>query len=408
MARTLFLRIDPTAIEASWQLVDNDQLAGPLGKGRLADARKAAHGAHVVVLIPSEEVFLSNVTLPGKNRKKLLKALPYAVEDQLVDNVEDLHFALGTHSENGQFLVAAVDQKLMDYWDQAFKAATISVDTIVPDVSALLASSDDWTILLEPDRALMRSSNGLFACDIPMLPVMFTNLYMQAGDNKPEQVTVYDCSQADHMTILQTLTDDINFKVIECTEGVFNVFAKHYLPRRAVNLMQGNYSRKENISKHLRPWIPAAALFCVWIAWQLVLNVGEYIDLAGRSDELTTEMGKVYKSAFVRGKPPAPGYERVYMEKQFNELLKRQGKSAGGLGEMLVKTAPVLKNVKGINITSMRFLGGNLDIELTIKQASEIESLKEKLSSQTGWEVESKATTDKGVTKVRLKIKGKS
>jgi len=90
MARTLFLRIDPTASEASWQLVENDQLAGPLGQGRLEGARKAALGAHVVVLIPAEEVFLSNVTLPGKNRNKLLKALPYAVEDQLVDDIDEL------------------------------------------------------------------------------------------------------------------------------------------------------------------------------------------------------------------------------------------------------------------------------------------------------------------------------
>jgi len=318
MARTLFLRIDPTATEASWQLVENDQLAGPLGQGRLEGARKAALGAHVVVLIPAEEVFLSNVTLPGKNRNKLLKALPYAVEDQLVDDIDELHFALGTHSESGKYLVAAVEQKLMDYWDQAFRAAGIRVDTIVPDASALLATTDDWTILLEPDRALVRGTNGLFASDIQTLPVLLMNLYQQAGEAKPAQVTVYDCSQSSHLAGLQARTEGINFSLIECSEGVFNLFAKHYTPRRAVNLMQGDYSRKEHVSKHLKPWIPAAALFCVWLAWQLVLNIGAYIELDNRNDELGQEMRKTFQSAFGRAKLPPPGYERAYMEKQLN------------------------------------------------------------------------------------------
>ena len=406
MARTLFIRIDPTATEATWQLVDNDQLVGPVGQGHISDARNAANGSHVVVLLPSEEIYLANVMLPGKNRKKLLKALPYAVEDQLVDNIDDLHFALGSPAENNYYLVAAVEQKLMGYWDHAFRAAGIRVDEMVPDVSAILATNNDWTIILEPQRALVRGSNGLFASDISTLPVMLTNLVQQAGDDSPEQITVYDCSRANHMATLQSLTEDLNFNVLECTQSAFSIFAKQYLPKQSINLLQGEYNRKENISKHLKPWIPAAALFCIWIAWQLVLNVGEYLDLSSRSEQLTNDMRAVYIKAFRNSKPPAPGYERAYMEKQINELLKKQGKSAGGLQEILSKAAPALRNVAGLEINGIQYSAGNLTIELTIKQANDIENIKEKLNQQTGYKVSSQATTEKGITRVRLKISG--
>ena len=406
MTRTLFIRIDPTASEATWQLVDNGQLAGPFGHGDLSGARRAANGSHVIVLLPSEEIFLTNAILPGKNRKKLIKALPYVVEDQLVDNVDELHFVLGHPSENGQYLVAAVERKLMDYWDKALKAAGIRADEMVPDVSALLATSDDWTILLEQDRALVRGTHGMFASDIHTLPVMLTNLYQQSEDNKPEQITVYDCSRVDHVATLQEQTEGLNFNVLECTESIFSVFARQYSPKLSINLLQGEYSHKEHVSKQLKPWIPAAALFCIWISWQLVLNVGEYLDLSARSDQLTNEMRRVYSSAFPNSKPPSPGYERAYMEKQLNELLKRQGKSSGSLQEILSKSASTFKNISGLEINGIQYSGGNLTLELTMKQASEIENLKERLSSQTGFKITSQATTEKGITKVRLKISG--
>jgi hypothetical protein len=75
---------------------------------------------------------------------------------------------------------------------------------------------------------------------------------------------------------------------------------------------------------------------------------------------------------------------------------------------MLVKTAPILKNVSGVQIEGMRFVGGKLDIDLIVKQSSDVGPLKEKIETQTGWDVKSNASTSKGVTKVRLTIKSSS
>ena len=75
---------------------------------------------------------------------------------------------------------------------------------------------------------------------------------------------------------------------------------------------------------------------------------------------------------------------------------------------MLVKTAPILKNVSGVEINALRYNNGKLDVELTIKQSSDMEPLKKKLEEQTGWEVKTQASTVQGVTKVRLNIKSTS
>ena len=407
MARTILLRIDPTATDASWQRVEGGQLAGSFHQGRLADARRHCHGANVIVLVPTEEIFITRIPLPGKNRKKLIRAVPYAVEDQIVDNIENLHFALGSASSDGQYIVVAVENHLIEYWDTALKAAGIRAETMIPDVLALSDSSDAWSVLLEPSRALVRTPVGMFSSDIENLPLMLNNLYQQA-ETKPDEVNVYDCSQASHMTTLTALCSDIEFNQLECADGAFGVLVQHYNPRSSTNLLQGQFNRQQGIGRHFKPWIPAAGLFAVWIGWQLVVNISAMIDLNNRNDELQKQMGVVYQQAFRGAKAPPLGYERSSMESKLNKLLENQGQAKGSLQEMLVKMAPILKNLDGAQVESLRYSNGKLDVDLAVKGSGDVGPLKEKIEQQTGWDVKSNASTSKGVTKVRLNIKSAS
>lgn len=404
MAHTLFVRIDPTASEATWQLAEHGRLLGPQGQGTLDEAQRAARGTQVVVLVPAEEIFLNYVVLPGKNRQKLRKAIPYAVEDQLVDDIEDLHFALSSHTQHGKYLVAAVEERMMQFWDKVILAAGIRCETIVPDVSALGIGSGHWTVLLEPNRALVRTADEMFASDIDMLPVMLGNLYAQLEEDQRPEVRVYDCSHAAHMAALRDATPDIVYQVHDCAQGAFGLFASQYDARHSVNLLQGEYNRQQGLRKHLRPWYPAAALLAIWVVWLVGLNTLEYIQLNNRSKELVSEMRKVHQSAFAGAKLPAPGYERSDMEARLKQLRRQQGHAEGGLSEMLVKTTPVLKGLSEVSIEGLRYLNGNLEVELSMKQTEQLEALKSRITEQTGWEVKSQASTEKGVTRVRLRI----
>jgi len=404
MSRMLFLRIDPTASEASWQLVENGQLVGPVGSGKLSDARRSARGVPVVVLVPSEEIFLDKVALPGKNRNKLRRAIPYAVEDQLIDDIDNLHFALSSHAHQGHYLVAAVEERMMDYWDKAMINAGIRVETMVPDVSALVPGDGQWIVVLESTRAMVRTADTLFATDIASLPVMLENLYDATDEAERPQITLYDCSHDDKAVLLQAAVPQLSFNTAETTQGVFEVFARLYDPRQSVNLLQGEYNRQEGWRKQLRPWYSVAALLVIWLGWQLTLSIGAYIELNKTSHQLTMQMRAVHKRAFASAKAPAPGYERNDMEARLKRLQKTQGRAAGSLSEMLVMTAPILKKAPGINIDGIHYLNGSLDLVLTTKDTSQIDKLKNDLQSQTGWDVKSQASTDKGITRVRMKI----
>ena len=105
MRNTLLMRADSVANDAwRWLRLDADGIPqGSIHIGSLHSAAGEGAGQRVVVLVPGTECLLTGVHIPGRNRQKLLRAVPYALEDQLSDEVENLHFALGEQRAEAQF-----------------------------------------------------------------------------------------------------------------------------------------------------------------------------------------------------------------------------------------------------------------------------------------------------------------
>ena len=98
MADWLLLRLPRTPQQqATWLVVDaRGAAAGPPQGGPLSLAAPRAAGRHVIVLVPGAEVLLTQPELPpAKAGKQLQQLVPYALEEQLAEDIEELHFAIG-------------------------------------------------------------------------------------------------------------------------------------------------------------------------------------------------------------------------------------------------------------------------------------------------------------------------
>lgn len=405
--RTLFIRLDKDSEHIVWQLVERGQPVGPVGTGRIEDVFHIANHAHVVAIVPSEEIFITQVSLPGKNRNKLLKAVPYAVEDQLVDDIDHLHFALSDRAVDGQYTVAVVDEKLLEQWRTGLTSAGIRVEALLPDVLTL--PQQGWNVLLESDRALVRTPHSQFAADIETLPVLLTNLIDEAGEQKPQEIVVYDCGRANHVATLQALLPELPIQARSCGGGVLSLLASGYDARHSLNLLQGDYSVDRDFKKVFRAWTTAGLLFAIWFAWQIIITGIDYYRFYKRSTALATQLTQLHKSAFPNSKKPDGISERADMERRLKDLRRQQGAGAGALSEILVQAAPVLKEFQDLNLKSLRYQDGKLEIELNLKNTSQIDNLKQRLTQQTGWQVDVQSASTKGdSTEVRLHLQRKS
>src|SRR5579871_154926 len=125
MADWLLLRL-PRAPEmpATWLVVDSRGVAsGPPQSGPLSLAAARTAGRMICVLVPGTDVLVAEPELPTKAGTKLQQLVPYALEEQLADDIDDLHFAIGKRPpDSTRTPVAVVTRALMDQWLEALKS----------------------------------------------------------------------------------------------------------------------------------------------------------------------------------------------------------------------------------------------------------------------------------------------
>ncbi len=56
--------------------------------------------SEVEILLPATEVLLTNVSIPSKSKNRIMQALPFLLDDNLINNMEQQYFALGSISSS--------------------------------------------------------------------------------------------------------------------------------------------------------------------------------------------------------------------------------------------------------------------------------------------------------------------
>src|SRR6201985_1532183 len=97
MADWLLLRLPRIPEQpATWLFVDAKVVAtGPPQSGPLSLAAPRTAGRRICVLVPGTDVLVAEPELQTKAGTKLQQLVPYALEETLADDIDDLHFAVG-------------------------------------------------------------------------------------------------------------------------------------------------------------------------------------------------------------------------------------------------------------------------------------------------------------------------
>src|SRR5690349_2170785 len=99
MRDTLYLQLRDAAPDARlcYALAAGDPGVGIQAQQGTLDAILAlAAGRRVVLFVPGADVRLATVQVPARAVPRILQAAPYALEDQFAEDVDTLHFAIGT------------------------------------------------------------------------------------------------------------------------------------------------------------------------------------------------------------------------------------------------------------------------------------------------------------------------
>ncbi len=341
----------------------------------LREIATQAHGCQVIVLVPAERMLLTTVSVPTSNRQRQLQAVPYLLEDLLVEDVERLHFALGSY-RNGEVAVAAVSREQMQAWLDRLSAAGIQTRIMIPDLLTLPRAEGEWSVVAGERLSWIRSGEQEgFCCDTGNLAILLEQALAAAGEQRPQRLRLMECRREGARTAPPL--PDLEWHITTCEDGVLSLFASGHRSSgdTSINLLQGRYSQRERLGKLWRPWRPAAALALALLLVQAVAAGVEYRLLAAEKQHLAEQVEGSFRAGFPEIKRLVN--PRLQAERALKKLRGQGG--GGGFLTLLADAGPVVAGVGDTALQGIGFKEGALVLDLRLKDLQQLDGLEQKL-----------------------------
>lgn len=406
MRDQLFIRItNEFPQQLPWLRISDKAGRTAMSQNNVVELAAEAAGCQVIVFVPGQYVLLTHTLVPSRQRQHILNAVPYALEEQLADDIDDLHFALGPRDEDGTVHVAVVKRQQMANWVTELRTAGIEPDIMLPDTLATPWAEDSWSLLVEAGDALLRlgrfSGCAIDGQNIHHLLAMIT--VEQLGADEQQTLNYYDVRQD------AQAPDEIDNLVIKHQvgdESALQVLAHNYSPATSINLIQGQFSRREQYGKLLRPWRATAALLLAVLVVVMGQTMADHMHLKRQQEHMNEQINLIFTETFPQARNIVNARERMAIELK---QLQTGGSGDQGFLELLSTSGAVLALVDGMTMRQMNYRDGNLDLALTIGDLQELEQLKEMLAEKQELNVElQSATTRDTYVEARLRLQART
>lgn len=257
-----------------------------------------------IVLVPGEHVLFTSASIPSRQMRKILQALPYMVEEQLANDVEESHFAVGERSGRGEVSVAVVDRALMQTWTEILVQAGFTAQVMVSDSLCVPMIDEHQNILIDGGRALIRTDkNRATAIDRTLLGTL---LSLQENGQDSEQTVSFLIDPEEEEAISLEVTQweaELNHPASKqlLDYSPFETLCRNY-DSGAFNLLQAEFKPVEATSDSATSWqsVALVAAGCFFLHILLLLGKGAYLSF--EADQVKQDVLALYTDVYPNDK----------------------------------------------------------------------------------------------------------
>lgn len=320
----------------------------------LSDCAAALTGRPQALVMPAECCSSYAVSLPTEKARWLRKALPYAMEELLAEDVEQMHLALGERMEDGRHRVLAVKSETLSAWLEQLSGQGVRIEAIYLDADLLPRKNRQ--LLVTGGRMLIGGAGEVrMACLAGnwsgLLTDCSTPLHVYGDSDEVPLVCTY-------------------YQVLECP---YRMLAEGR--NEAVNLAQGAFSLRSPPGMELLK--PISALAAFWLALQLTFSFVQGWQLRAHGDLYAAANREIYQQLF-------PEERRIVnLRAQFDEHLLRNESLQGeaGLMWMLDQVTAAIDKVAVVRMQQFEYRdeGGELSMQIDADEFSNLELFRDHL-----------------------------
>ncbi|HEY4213548.1 MAG TPA: type II secretion system protein GspL [Steroidobacteraceae bacterium] len=386
MADWLLLRLPRSPEQsATWVIVDaRGTAAGPPQAGPLSQATARAAGRRICVLVPGSDVLLAEPEVPMKTGAKLQQIVPYALEEQLAEDIDELHFAIGKRAPDSMRTpVAVVAKALMDDWLTLLRSNGLEPEAMYADSDMLPHNPGQSVALLEEDTVIVRPP----AASPVTLPGGALAEALEIAQSAPEEGTaagrgliLYTGAPEWHqhsaeVEALRERFDGIKIQLL--TSGPLTLFGQQLSQPGPINLLQGAYTPTTSRAVGWPAWRVAAILLACFVGLHVAGKAAELSLLKRNEHKLDSSITDAFHAAM-------PGEQttnnaRMRMEARLNA--SRNNTNAGGLLSVLEAVAQARNAAPGIVVQAMNFHDGSLEMKISAPDASALDRVTQTLKN---------------------------
>jgi general secretion pathway protein L len=385
MTETLVIRLDAAdAGQAAWVVVDEQgRRIGAPGHGTLAEAAPAATSRRVIVLAPAVDVLLTRAELPVRGAAKILRALPFALEEQIAEDIEALHFAAGRSSGN-EVPAAVVDREQLEGWLADLAAAGITPQVICSEAEGCPAAPNHLNWLLDERRCLARSGDGLPL----MLEIDSVQDALRFGpefpitEGQPRHLSVYLTPEGRlrHNDALEALRPDLaTLELRVLPDGVLPHLAAGVVTREPINLLQGRFAPRTQLDRLWKPWRAAAALLAALIVVVVARDGLELLHLQREEARLDEAIAAAFQQALPGARMEDP---RFQVERRLATLRGTGGAGNEGFLSALESVGSALQGTSNIRLEALSYRTGVLDLKLMAPSVESLEQVRQAVAGE--------------------------
>jgi general secretion pathway protein L len=378
----------------------------------------------VVGLIPSEFVFSTSVEIPGKQKRVLLQALPYVVEEQIAEDIHHQHLALGDKLPSGRHHVNVINIDIFRSFFDLFNSLGHRIEFITTDASLLgvvdanaVACVDaDWILFKDDQGAAIRAGFSNFS--------LFLDTLLEAGKEKDSEKAKQEFDVKIFLTEEEKLKYAIPLAEIEQKERLQIHYEIHNLKSafellceawyqnesHGVNLCQGPFQTKEKGENPISKWKSVAVAVGVWFILQIGLFIGQGIYYQKQADYYSAVALKTYRTLF----PADRHVSSRGIERRLKGRLRQVSQKSNKLGflELLGEAGyqySKLPNKNSFQFNSLNYSEqrGDMSIGVSVDSFDQLNNYKSGLDSAGLSTKIGSAVQEKNKVRGRLSIAGK-
>lgn len=329
-------------------------------------------------LVPGEAVVTQQLTAEARERRHLAKLVPYQLEEQAIDPVDDLLFSLGP-VRDGKVTVAYTGLTELQQTVAQLETAGCDVQRCVADFLSLERAPESWTLCLDGERLLIHIDEGLgLAVELSLVDAVIPALLQR--HKLPEQVQLYAKDAAGLAAVQERLPEPLaaNEQLVSEEAGFWEKISFTAMPE--LDLRTGALGRRLPLLRWWQEWrVPAVATAAAF-ALAIATTAGQYWRAQVEQEEIVAAMHAVFRQA-------VPDADNVGdPERRLESMVAGLGgsQSSSNLMQLLSEVAPPVASTSGLSITSFRYSQDNRELQLNLEaeEFSLLEDLRSEISAR--------------------------